>query len=124
MSIGRTIARNTLFNAAGRAWEAVVGLVLTPYILYRIGLPAWGLWGLTGAFTSYISLADFGLSSGFAKFIAEDHAKNDTQSISRTVSTGRGGGQALGCAASSSITASPRASAGAGTVPAYPRRTT
>ena len=88
MSVARTIARNTLFNAAGRAWEAVVGLVLTPYILYRVGLPAWGLWGLTGAFTSYISLADFGLSSGFAKFIAEDHAKGDIQGISRTVSTG------------------------------------
>lgn len=88
MSVRGTIARNTVFNALGRFWEALIALVLTPYILTRLDYEAWGLWSLVAVFTGYASLFDFGLSSGFAKFIAEHAARKDTQRVSSIVSTG------------------------------------
>lgn len=88
MSIGRTIARNTAFNAAGRAWEAIVGLVLVAYIVWRIGLDGYGLWAVVAAFTGYAALFDLGVGSAYTKYIAEHAARNERDEISRVVSTG------------------------------------
>lgn len=86
--VKRVIARNTLWNIAGRTWDAVAALVLTPYIVWRIGLSDYGVWGLAASFTGYIGLLDLGLASGYAKYIAEHAARNDTDRISGVVSTG------------------------------------
>ncbi len=88
MSVRRVLTRNTAFNAAGRLWEALVTLVLTPYIVERVGVTAWGLWALISVFTGYIGLLDFGMASGFAKYIAEHAARHEDDRISSVVSTG------------------------------------
>lgn len=33
-----------MFNAAGRFWSIAVGLLLTPYIISRVGLELYGVW--------------------------------------------------------------------------------
>lgn len=86
--VKRVIARNTLWNIAGRTWDAIAALVLTPYIVWRIGLSDYGVWGLSASFTGYIGLLDLGLASGYAKYIAEHAARNDPDRISGVVSTG------------------------------------
>lgn len=88
MSVRSTLARNTAFNAAGRLWEAASGLVLTAYILDRIGLAAWGLWALVSVFTGYVGLLDLGVGSSFAKYIAEHAAREEDKQVSAVVSTG------------------------------------
>ncbi|HIJ66099.1 MAG TPA: oligosaccharide flippase family protein [Candidatus Hydrogenedentes bacterium] len=88
MSVRSTLARNTAFNAAGRLWEAVVGLVLVPYIWSFVGESGWGLWALVSFFTGYVALFDFGVSSGFAKYVAEHAARKEHDAISSVVSTG------------------------------------
>ncbi|MCC6154518.1 MAG: oligosaccharide flippase family protein [Candidatus Hydrogenedentes bacterium] len=85
--VQRTIARNTLWNVAGRAWDAISALILTPYIVWRIGLDDYGVWGLVGSFAGYVALLDLGLGSGYAKFIAEYAARNERQRISRLITT-------------------------------------
>ncbi len=88
MSIRRTIARNTAFNAAGRTWEAVAGLVLTAYIFVQLGKADYGLWGVVAAFTGYAALFDLGVGSAYAKYIAEHAARDEREAISSVVSTG------------------------------------
>lgn len=87
-AVGKTIARNTAFNAGGRLWEALVNLLLTAYVVPKVGLAAFGVWALAGLFTSYFSLLDFGLGSGFSKYIAQYAARRDTRAVSAIVSTG------------------------------------
>ncbi|HUW62204.1 MAG TPA: oligosaccharide flippase family protein [Candidatus Bathyarchaeia archaeon] len=87
-AVGKTIARNTAYNAGGRLWEALVNLLLTAYIVPKVGLAAYGTWALVGLFTSYFTLLDFGLGSGFSKYIAQYAAKRDTPALSAIVSTG------------------------------------
>jgi len=87
-SVRRTITRNTAFNTLGRLWEAAANLVLTAYIVPRVGLAAWGLWALVSVFTSYVALLDFGIGSGFAKYIAEHAARDEEHEMSSVVSTG------------------------------------
>lgn len=87
-TLGGTIARNTMWNAAGRVWEAGLGLVLTWYIVRQVGVAGYGLWGMVAVFTGYVALADFGLSSGYVKFVAEHTARGETNALSAVVSTG------------------------------------
>jgi O-antigen/teichoic acid export membrane protein len=77
-----------MFNAAGRLWEGVCNVVLTAYIVPRVGLSGWGLWALLSVFTGYLALFDLGVGSGFAKYIAEHAARKEDQAISRVVSSG------------------------------------
>jgi len=88
MTVRNVIARNTAFNAAGRIWEAVINILLTAYIVPRLGLSAWGLWALVSVFTGYVALLDFGIGSGFAKYIAEHAARDEDEGVSSVVSTG------------------------------------
>lgn len=88
MSVRRTIAHNTAYNAAGRIWEALVGLGLTVYIIDRIGLDGFGLWSLVAVFTGYAALFDFGVSSAFTKYIAAHAAREEHREVSAVVSTG------------------------------------
>ena len=88
MSIRQTIARNTFFNAGGRVWEALVGLVLIAYIVQRLGTEGYGLWSVVAAFTGYAALFDVGFGSGYTKYVAEYAAKNEHNKISSVVSAG------------------------------------
>ncbi len=88
MSVRSTIARNTVFNAGGRLWEAAISLVLTWYIVLRLDTAGWGLWSLVGVFTAYAALFDFGVSAGFAKYIAEYAARKEARRLSAVLSTG------------------------------------
>jgi O-antigen/teichoic acid export membrane protein len=88
MSVQKTIARNTVFNALGRSWEAVLGIVVLAYIVDKLGDEGYGLWALVGSFTGYIALADFGVGSAFTKYIAEHAARKDESAVSAVVSTG------------------------------------
>ncbi len=83
-----TVTRNTLFNAIGRAWEAVLALVLTPYIVHRLGVNTWGIWTLLFAFVGYVTLLDVGVAGSYAKYIAEHYARKEKVAINRIVSTG------------------------------------
>lgn len=88
MSLQQTIARNTVYNALGRVWEALVSLGLTWYVLSRVNTDGWGLWSLVGAFVAYASLFDFGVASGFAKYVAEHAARKEERAISGIISSG------------------------------------
>lgn len=88
MSDRRTIARNTVFNALGRVWEAVAGIGLTAYTIDRVGLEGFGLWSLVALFTGYAALFDFGVSSAFTKYIASFATRGDRKGVSAVVSTG------------------------------------
>jgi len=84
-----TLARNTVFNALGRVWEALLGLVLMAYALRVVGDTGWGLWSLVAVFTGYAALFDVGVGSGFSKYIAERAASDPTgRGISAVVSAG------------------------------------
>ncbi len=88
MSIRKTIAHNTAYNAAGRIWEALVSIGLTVYIIDTIGLEGFGLWSLVAVFTGYAALFDFGVASSFTKYIASFAAQNRDDEVSAVVSTG------------------------------------
>lgn len=87
-NIDRKIVRNTTYNVFGRTCLMVVTLILTPYILHKLGTQVFGVWSLVFVVANYFSLLDFGIGTSFAKYIAEYYAKKDEPSINSVVSCG------------------------------------
>lgn len=55
----------------------IVGLVLTPFIIEKLGDAEYGLYTLIGAFVGYISVLDFGLNNTIVRFVAKYRAEKD-----------------------------------------------
>jgi O-antigen/teichoic acid export membrane protein len=87
-SISQKIVRNTFFNTAGRVWAVLTGLILTPYIISRLGVERYGILALLGGVTGYFGLFDFGISTSFVKYIAEFYARKEYGKINAVVNTG------------------------------------
>lgn len=87
-SISHKIVRNTLFNTMGRVWAVLIGLILTPYIISRLGVERYGVLALLGGVTGYFGLFDFGISASFVKYIAEFYARKEYEKINEVVNTG------------------------------------
>ncbi len=83
-----TIIRNTGYNFAGFGWTLGISLVLTPYLIGRLGMERFGIWAVLSAFTGAFGLLDCGIGSAFVKFIAEHAARRDERALRQTVSTG------------------------------------
>lgn len=88
MALREVIARNTAYNALGRAWEAVTGLALVAYVVARVGVEQYGLWAIVAAFTGYAALFDLGIASAYSRFVAEHAARGERERISAVISTG------------------------------------
>ncbi len=84
------LVRNTLANGVGSVIGILVGLALTPFMIDRLGLTAYGVWtlALTLAFSGgYASLADLGVEGATVRYVAEATADEDLDTVNRTVST-------------------------------------
>lgn len=91
MALGksRTVVRNTLFNNAGYVWQLLISLLLTPFIIHRIGMEQFGIWVLLEVIVTYLSLLDFtGIGGAFVKYIAEFHAKQDFKNCNSVINLG------------------------------------
>ena len=55
----------------------IIGLLLTPFIIKKLGDAEYGLYTLIGAFVGYISVLDFGLNNTIVRFVAKYRAEKD-----------------------------------------------
>ncbi|MFH0976231.1 MAG: oligosaccharide flippase family protein [Spirochaetota bacterium] len=89
-SISQKIIRNTKFNIIGRFWTMIVGLLLTPYIISKLGNELFGIWAIISVITGFFTLLDFGIGSSFVKYISEFYTKKNYAKINEVINTGIG----------------------------------
>src|SRR5574340_1605995 len=68
---GRTLARNTALNLAGRVAPLVVAIVTVPYVIHHLGPDRYGLLSLAWIVVGYFALFDLGIGPATTKFVAE-----------------------------------------------------
>ena len=83
----KTIARNVLSTWFGYVTTLLVGFLLAPFILHRIGNTGYGVWTLIVSLTGYFGLLDLGLRQSVGRFVARHVALKDSRSVNRTLST-------------------------------------
>jgi O-antigen/teichoic acid export membrane protein len=74
---------NMLSSLLGYAIPMVINLVSTPLLLDAVGETAFGLQSLVAVIIGYLTVMDMGLDLPITKYLAEDHARNDTASANK-----------------------------------------
>jgi O-antigen/teichoic acid export membrane protein len=87
MSLKLQAVKNVSASWLGLLVHAVVGFLLSPFILHRLGDEAFSLWILVFAFSGYYGLLDLGIRSSIVKYTAGFIAAKDEDQLSRFLST-------------------------------------
>jgi len=80
-------ATNMTFNVVGWVVVAGINFAATPLLVRWLGRDGYGLENLVGVVMGYFAIMDLGLDFGGIKYLAEYHARGDTDSENRLLST-------------------------------------
>ncbi len=74
------------------SWLAVIanlaiGLVLTPYVIRKLGSEGYGIWTILFALISYYGLLDLGMRSSVVYYSALYRARQETENINQVINT-------------------------------------
>jgi len=67
--------------------NAIIALILMPFIIHSLGDKMYGLWILVGTFLGYYGLMDFGLNSAVQRFVSRAVGVKDQNEINRVINT-------------------------------------
>jgi O-antigen/teichoic acid export membrane protein len=82
------LVRNISFDMAARAGYLVSRVFIPPFVLARVGLPAYSLWSAVFLLVSYVGVTSLGFSAAYVKFVAEFIARGETRKANSILSTG------------------------------------
>ena len=82
-----TLARNTVYAVMGHAVALAVPLLVTPYIVNRIGMELYGIWAALNVMVLLLSQYDFGIWNAIARETAIRKARNDREGLRSLLAT-------------------------------------
>ena len=86
------IDKRQIIKNVGSSWftlgfDVIVGLLLYPFILHRLGDTATGIWGLIFAITGYYGLFDLGIRSSVVRYVSKFTAIDDAEDLAKLINT-------------------------------------
>src|ERR1700726_2170041 len=78
-----SLRQNVALNRGGKSFSILVSLFSAPFIIYHIGLSAFGFWALISAFSQYAALLNFGVGSALTRYVAELHSLGNYDGLAR-----------------------------------------
>lgn len=88
MSLTDKVIKNTYYLIVSQLVGFVFPLILTPFIISRIGESAFGIYALVLGFAGIFGLFDMSISSSFIKFISEHYNKKEFKELNSVINTG------------------------------------
>jgi O-antigen/teichoic acid export membrane protein len=79
--------RNVVAGYAGTAAEALVFLLLTPFLVRKLGIDDYGLWGVGVALAEWVQFLDPGLREALMKYVSAHQARAEAVLVRRTADT-------------------------------------
>jgi O-antigen/teichoic acid export membrane protein len=88
----RNINKRRIIQNVSSSWfslgiTVVVGILLSPYILHRLGDAAFGIWVLIFSITDYYGLFDLGIRSSVVRYVSKFAATDDHGELSKLINT-------------------------------------
>lgn len=81
------IIKNVSSSWLGLLVNVATGIIISPYILHKLGDDAFGLWVLVFAITGYYGLFDFGIRSSVVRYVAKYSAVGDRDHLQTIINT-------------------------------------
>ncbi|BAY25581.1 polysaccharide biosynthesis protein [Calothrix sp. NIES-2100] len=89
--MSNSLFRNGFYNAAAGVVRIGLAVLTIPILIRLIGVEEYGLWTLTSAVVAMVALAEAGLSTTTTVFVSQDLAREDSVSLSQTLTVTIGG---------------------------------
>jgi len=74
-----------LWNWIGVALNVAIGLLLSPYIIRKLGPERYGIWVLVFSLVEYLWFFDLGFNTSVTQFVAKYRARDEPEQINRRV---------------------------------------
>lgn len=81
------VPRNVLTNYINVFIGVTLNFLLTPFLIYKLGDNAFGIWILVNSMRQYFQLLEFGTNPAIIKLVSEYAAKNDKYRINELASS-------------------------------------
>jgi O-antigen/teichoic acid export membrane protein len=78
---------NVLWSWVGGAVQLLPGLVVSPYLIFKLGSERYGIWSLAFSLVGYYALVDLGFRSAAVRYAAQFRAMGETENINELVNT-------------------------------------
>ncbi len=88
MSLTDKIIKNTFYYILFQLFGFLFPLILTPFIISKIGEVQFGIYALVLGLVGIFSLFDLSISSSFVVFISKYHVKKDFSNLNKYINTG------------------------------------
>ncbi|MBI3416407.1 MAG: oligosaccharide flippase family protein [Verrucomicrobia bacterium] len=82
----RTVG-NALWNIVPFAWSFVIGLVILPMVINRLGLEHFGIFGIFGVILAPLGLANLGFGEATIKYVAQHAQAGDLETAAKYLRT-------------------------------------
>jgi O-antigen/teichoic acid export membrane protein len=82
------IPLNVFCNWASYGVNLVIGLLIGPLVVHRLGNVAYGVWALVGELIGYSFLLEFGVRFAVTRYVARHHALDSPRDINRVLTAG------------------------------------
>jgi O-antigen/teichoic acid export membrane protein len=83
----KAVAWNVIWNWLGIAITMGLGLILSRFLIIRLGEDVYGLWMVIAALTAYFGLMDLGIRGSVGRYIAYYRAQHDPEEVNRVLNT-------------------------------------
>lgn len=83
----RVIVRNVFSNWVGYGVTAVIGFLLSPYVVHHLGQTGYGVWTLVVSLTGYFGVLDLGLRQSVGRFVVRYVSLDDAENVNRTLTS-------------------------------------
>lgn len=84
----RRLLRNVFAEASARVFYLGTRFFIPPFVLARIGMEAYGLYGTLFILVAYFGISAIGFSNAYIKYVAEYAASGETDKANRLLSSG------------------------------------
>lgn len=88
MSTHNRLLQNVSAEAGARVLYLATRFFIPPFVLSRIGIEAYGLYGAIFVLVAYFGMSAIGFSSAYVKYLAEFGAKGESDKANRLLSSG------------------------------------
>lgn len=79
------VFKNAFYNFVGYIWPIFFALIITPIIIFRLGIKEYGIYIFIGSIISLLGVLDLGFGTSLTKHIAQYRGQNDDSSSKKLI---------------------------------------
>jgi O-antigen/teichoic acid export membrane protein len=79
--------KNSIYSVLEFGWPILLAILVTPFIVKKLGVDAYGVWALVSVVLGFFALLDLGIGTAAIKYIAQGYGEKDFEGINKIINS-------------------------------------